>query len=97
MKHYLVTYHSSDPAKDLSTIIPVLKSRYEFWSSEPNEGLYFISTEAEPAEILEQLAADLNADLLETLYVFELSDKWAGTGTSDVLGRIEEKIGRADF
>lgn len=90
--HFLVTLASDGNPSLLEELSNVLAERFDFWASEFDEGLFFISSDESAEEILHALGEALDLDLPNTLYVFQLAGTWAGFGTTNVREALSERL-----
>ena len=96
MKHYLVTHFAYTDHGQTERLIHILETHYDLWSSDPDAGLYFISSEDSAYDINHHLGDTLEGEGSITLFVFELSANWDGSGNSDTLAALRERLPRSN-
>ncbi|MFT4177419.1 MAG: hypothetical protein QM627_12290 [Luteolibacter sp.] len=92
MKNFLVIFHSSSPKK-WSEFNDSIIELYQPWSTEMDEGLYFISSDDSARTIYDELSQAIEQKLPDTLYVFELCGSYSGGGSSHTRNELRERIG----
>ncbi len=92
MKHFLVTLASTGNPSLLGALSDILSEGFDFWASEFDDGLFFISSELSAEDIFDALSDSLDLDLPNTLYVFQLAGAWAGFGTTNVREALSERL-----
>jgi len=92
MNHYLIAFHSFERNSKRDKLQDVLSTDYDLWASEYDEGLFFISSVLSSEEISEQLEEDVQRGVTETLFVFQLSGTWAGSGTINTCEALRERL-----
>lgn len=92
MRHFLVTFFNSGDHSRWDDFTEILKSKFGCWAAEPDQGLFFVSSELDAEEILQQIHSEMELSFAQFVYVFELTGSIAGFGTSNVLQAIEERV-----
>lgn len=92
MNNFLVTLFPDNSPELLGQLSDILSTSFNFWACEFEAGLFFISADCSAEEIFEEVAPQLELDLPNSFFVFQLSGSWAGFGSTNTREALSARL-----
>lgn len=94
MKSFVIALFPDESPHLLGELSDILtqSDSLHFWGTEFDSGLFFVSSDMDAKEIFDLITPDLELDLPHPLFVFQLAGSWAGSGTTNTLEALSDKL-----
>lgn len=92
MNNFVVTLFPDNSPELLGQLSDILSASFSVWAAEYDAGLFFISSDSSAEAIFDEVAPQLELDLPNSFFVFQLSGMWAGFGSTNTREALSERL-----